>query len=59
MWTSIIMKKLLMIISLSILLGTNSFATELELKGFKLGLTKKEFKKLWKTHRVKVRQNIA
>ena len=53
------MKKFLVIISLAIFLGTSSFAAEVELKGFKLGMTKKEFKQLWKTHRVKVRQNIA
>lgn len=30
-----------------------------ELKDFQLGMTKKEFKKNWKKHRVKVRQNVA
>ena len=30
-----------------------------ELKDFKLGMTKKEFKKNWKKHRVKVRQNLT
>ena len=30
-----------------------------ELKDFKLGMTKKEFKKNWKKHRVKVHQNLS
>lgn len=32
---------------------------EVELKGFKLGLTKKEFKKIWKSQRKKYHQNIS
>jgi hypothetical protein len=53
------MKKLLGIIVLSLFFFDVSMANEVELKGFKLGMTKKEFKKNWKKHRVKVRQSIA
>ena len=56
------MKKFLNI--LIIILFSNSFAniassSIVELKGFKLGMTKKEFKKNWKSKRVKVHQNLS
>ena len=53
------MKKILAILIFSILLGTVAFAAEVELKGFKLGLTKKEFDQNWKSQRVKFHQNLA
>jgi len=53
------MKKFLTIVVLTIFWCVSAQAKVIELKGFKLGMTKKEFKQLWKTHRVKVRQNIA
>ena len=53
------MKKFLTIVVLTIFWCVSAQAKVIELKGFKLGITKKEFKQLWKTHRVKVRQNIA
>ena len=52
------MKKFLTIVVLTIFWCVSAQAKVIELKGFKLGMTKKEFKQLWKTHRVKVRQNI-
>ena len=40
------MKKLLAIMVLGLLLSSVAMANQVELKGFKLGLTKKEFKKI-------------
>ena len=53
------MKKLLGILVLGLLLSSVAIADQIELKGFKLGMTKKEFKKTWKSQRVKYHQNLA
>ena len=53
------MKKLLGIMVLGLLLSSVAMANQVELKGFKLGLTKKEFKKTWKSKRVKAHQNLT
>ena len=43
------MKKFLEILVLGLLLSSVAMADQIELKGFKLGMTKKEFKKTWKS----------
>lgn len=43
------MKKILSIIIISLLLSSVAMANQVELKGFKLGMSKKEFKKTWKS----------
>ena len=53
------MKKLLSILVLSLLLIPVAIANQIELKGFKLGMTKKEFKKTWKSQRLKTRQSLT
>ena len=54
------MKKIItgMVASL-MMLSSVAMADQIELKGFKLGMTKKEFKKTWKSQRVKYHQNLA
>jgi len=54
----LLMKKILSIIIVSLLLSSVAIANQVELKGFKLGMTKKEFKKTWKSQRVKTYQNL-
>jgi len=53
------MKKILGIVVLGLLLSSVAMANEVELKGFKLGLSKKEFKKIWKSKRIKARQSLT
>ena len=53
------MKKMLSILALVLLICNVAMANQVELKGFKLGLTKKEFKKVWKSQRAKYHQSLA
>ena len=53
------MKKILSIIIISLLLSSVAMANQVELKDFKLGMSKKEFKKTWKSKRVKARQSLT
>ena len=53
------MKKLLGILVLGLLLSSVAIADQIELKGFKLGMTKKEFKKTWKSQREKYHQSLT
>ena len=53
------MKKLLWIVVLGLLLSSVAIADQIELKGFKLGMTKKEFKKTWKSQREKYLQSLT
>ena len=53
------MKKFLGIVVLGLLLSSVAIADQIELKGFKLGMTKKEFKKTWKSQRVKYHQTLG
>jgi hypothetical protein len=55
----LLMKKILSIIIISLLLSSVAMANQVELKGFKLGMSKKEFKKTWKSKRVKARQSLT
>ncbi len=50
------MKKFLVTAIVFLLLAPFANSEEINLKGFKLGMTKKEFKKNWKSKRVKVHQ---
>ena len=52
------MKKILSIIIISLLLSSVAMANQVELKGFKLGMSKKEFKKTWKSQKLKTRQSL-
>jgi len=55
-------KKFVLIIIIGFLFNTFANVANssiVELKGFKLGMTKKEFKKNWKSKRVKVHQNLS
>jgi len=52
-------KKLLGIVVIVLLLTPLAKANEVSLKDFKLGMTKKEFKKNWKSKRVKVHQALT
>jgi len=54
----LLMKKILSII-ISLLLSSVAMANQVELKGFKLGMSKKEFKKTWKSQRLKTRQSLT
>lgn len=53
------MKKLIIILLFSSLLNSFAHAKIVELKGFKLGMTKKEFKETWKSQRLKARQSLT
>jgi len=55
----LLMKKILSIIIISLLLSSVAMANQVELKDFKLGMSKKEFKKTWKSKRVKARQSLT
>ena len=53
------MKKILSIIIIGLLLSSVAMANQVELKGFKLGMSKKEFKKTWKSQKLKTRHKKA
>ena len=53
------MKKFLVTAIVFLLLAPFANSEEISLKGFKLGMTKKEFKKNWKSKRVKVHQALT
>ncbi len=53
------MKKIWWILIVGLLLSSVAIADQIELKGFKLGMTKKEFKKTWKSQRVKYHQTLG
>ena len=54
------MKKIFLVLLFFLISFSNVAKSQtVELKDFQLGMTKKEFKKNWKKHRVKVRQSVA
>ena len=54
------MKKIFLVLLFVLISFSNVAKSQtVELKDFQLGMTKKEFKKNWKKHRVKVRQSVA
>jgi hypothetical protein len=54
------MKKIFLVLLFFLISFSNVAKSQtVELKDFQLGMTKKEFKKNWKKHRVKVRQSIT